>query len=329
MSQLVAVVADSAVMPFELSLATRVLGSVRDARGRPGYTVRHCSERAGPLATAAGFSITLEHDLSLLRRADLVVVAPSPQHTSLKKMAADTMPPIVRALKECRASRIASVCLGSFLLAAAGRLDGRTATTHWAAADLLARSFPAITVDPDALFVTSAEITTSAGAAAGIDMLLHVVREDHGSAIATDTARTCVVPAWRDGGQRQFIKQPVPQHPEDHLGDTMDWALERLDEPLTVDQLAAHARMSRRTFTRKFRAATGTTATTWIIRQRLELARNLLETTDRTIDDIAHTSGMGSASSLRNHLRRNLGVSPASYRTTFHTPDPPEPSTMS
>lgn len=316
MSQLVAVIAEENVLSFELSLAGRVLGSAHDSRGRPAYDVRHCSPGGRSVRTTSGFRIAFDDDLSLLQRADLIVLAPSPQHADLTANSPAT--DVIDAVATATAARIVSVCLGTFPLTATGRLDGETATTHWAAADLLATGFPAVKVDAGALFVPAGDVISSAGAVAGIDMFLHIVRQDLGSAVANTTARACVVPAWREGGQQQYIEGPIPEHPHDHLGATLDWALERLSDPMTVDQFAAHARMSRRSFTRKFRSTMGTSPTAWLTRQRLELAKQLLETTDRTIDDIAHACGLGSGSSLRKHLRAKVGVPPASYRESFH-----------
>lgn len=315
--QIVAVIADDHVLPFELSLASRVLSTARDQKGHGAYDVRICTVGGRAVSTTAGFTLAPAEGLSILGRADMVVIAPSMHHTGLRP---GTLPaPIRQALSEVpRAARLVSVCMGSFVLASAGLLDGLTATTHWAWAEQLSQAFPAVRVDANSLFVAQDRIVTSAGAAAGIDMFLHIVREDHGSAIANDVARRCIVPAWRDGGQQQYIPQPVPAHDTDHIGATLDWATTMLAAPLGIDDLARHATMSRRTFTRKFREATGTSPGNWLLRQRLEQAKRLLETTDKTVDDIAHTCGFGSSSALRKHLRACTGVSPAAYRKAFH-----------
>jgi transcriptional regulator GlxA family with amidase domain len=211
-----------------------------------------------------------------------------------------------------------TVCSGAFVLAHAGLLDDRRATTHWMYADRLAAAFPRVKVDPDVLYVDEGSVLTSAGTAAGIDLCLHVVRLDHGAAIANAVARRMVVPPHRDGGQAQFVEAAVVDDDgADPLAATLDWALEHLDEPLPVEVLARRALMSPRTFARRFRAATGTTPLQWLLRQRLLRAQQLLETTDLPVDVIAHHCGFGSAAVLRTHFRRALDTNPVSYRRAF------------
>jgi transcriptional regulator GlxA family with amidase domain len=203
------------------------------------------------------------------------------------------------------------------VLAAAGLLDGRPATTHWRHADRFRSLFPRVRLNPDVLFVDDGDVLTSAGVTAGIDLCLHVVRRDHGSETANRVARRCVVPAWRDGGQSQFIERPLPAVNEATTGPTRAWALERLDDPLDLRTLAGHARMSVRTFTRRFRDETGMSPNRWLTRQRVERARHLLEATDLPIDRVARDAGFGTATAMRQHLHAVVGVPPSAYRRTF------------
>ena len=210
------------------------------------------------------------------------------------------------------------MCSGAFVLAAAGLLDGRRATTHWMFADDLAERYPEVKVDPDVLYVDEGDVLTSAGTAAGIDLCLHVVRMDFGAEIANAVARRMVVPPHRDGGQAQFVDEPVPDGlGADLFGDTLTYMQEHLDEALPVDDLAARAAMSPRTFARRFRAATGTTPHKWLVRQRVLLAQRLLETTDLPVDRVAERCGFGSAAGLRDHFTRQVRTSPLAYRRTF------------
>jgi transcriptional regulator GlxA family with amidase domain len=213
-----------------------------------------------------------------------------------------------------------SICTGAAVLAAAGLLDGRPATTHWAWANRVHLLYPLVRLDPDVLFVDDGSVLTSAGVAAGVDLCLHVVRSDHGSEIANRAARRCVVPPWRDGGQAQFIERPVPTSADTGTAATRAWALDRLADPVGLGDLAGHARMSVRTFTRRFREETGVSPARWILRQRVERARLLLETTDLSVDVVARRSGLGSATSLRQHLQSAIGVAPSAYRRTFRRP---------
>ncbi|MFT4087643.1 MAG: helix-turn-helix domain-containing protein [Gordonia sp. (in: high G+C Gram-positive bacteria)] len=315
--QRVAVIADHRVMPFELSLAGRVLGTAVDSRGRELYDIRVCTADGRPAATTGGFDVTPRYGPEAVADADLVVVPPAPHHPELTRDGAPS--PLQEVLTTAREdARIATVCLGSYVPASLGWLDGRSATTHWVCVDHFAERFPDVDVDPQALYVDEGRLLTSAGATAGIDMLLHIVRSDHGSAVANDVARRCVVPSWRDGGQLQYIAHPVRELTESGLDATLAWALDRLAEPLGIDDLAGHARMSRRTFTRRFRAVTGTSPTAWLLDKRTDYAKLLLETTEQPIDDVAHAAGFGSASALRKHLRAHAGVSPSAYRKSFH-----------
>jgi transcriptional regulator GlxA family with amidase domain len=221
-----------------------------------------------------------------------------------------------------RGARLLTVCSGAYALAHAGLLDGLRATTHWMHADDLARQFPEVDVDPNVLYVDTGQIMTSAGTAAGIDLLLHVVRLDHGADVANAVARRMVVPPHRDGGQAQFVEAPVPEDEGiDPMAVTLDWALTHLDRPLTVELLARKALTSPRTFARRFRAVTGTTPLQWLLRQRILHAQRLLETTDLPVEIVAQRCGFGSASVLRTHFKRLLDTSPGAYRRMFRRED--------
>jgi transcriptional regulator GlxA family with amidase domain len=269
--------------------------------------------------TAAGFAITPEHGPEALDEADTVVLPPSAD--LIEALDADGLPePVAGALRRIRPGmRVVSICTASYLLAAHGLLDDRPATTHWHEAARFQQRFPRVRVDPGVLFVDDGDVLTSAGAAAGVDLCLHLVRRDHGAATANAVARRCVVPPWRDGGQAQYIERPVPEPTAASTTATRVWAIERLHQRVTLTQLAGHARMSVRTFSRRFRDEVGTTPGQWLTLQRLEHARRLLEASDLSIDQVADSTGFGTASSLRKHLRATLGVSPAAYRRTFRS----------
>ncbi|MFJ8732848.1 GlxA family transcriptional regulator [Streptomyces bauhiniae] len=305
----VVVLALDGVYPFELGIPSRVFGS---AGGR--YEVLTCSADGGPVATNSDFSVTVGHGPEVLATADTVVLAPF--DVSLVRRG---LPPKLEAALAAvpPGTRIVSICTGAFVLAAAGRLDGRRATTHWALADTFRAWFPAVDLDPDVLFVDDGDLLTSAGAASGVDVCLHVVRRDHGAAVANDVARACVVPPWRDGGQAQYIQHPVPEEPANGTSATRQWALERLHEPLSLAELAGHARMSLRTFARRFNEEVGTSPGRWLIQQRIARARHLLETTDLAVDDLAAQVGFATGTSLREHLHAAIGVTPLAYRRTF------------
>src|SRR5439155_24609056 len=248
-----------------------------------------------------------------LRRAHTIVV---PVSATSKEPAEELLVELRRA--HARGARLVSVCTGAFTLAAAGLLDGRRATTHWMHADELARRYPKVEVDPGVLYVDDGDILTSAGTAAGIDLCLHIVRLDFGAEIANYVARRMVVPPHRDGGQAQFVADPVPDlAPEDPFAPTLVWVMEHLHEPLVVDDLARRSAMSPRTFARRFRAVTGTTPHQWLLRQRVLLAQRLLETTDDPVERVAERCGFGSAAALRQQFQRVVRTSPLAYRRTF------------
>ncbi|MGO4419292.1 GlxA family transcriptional regulator [Streptomyces sp. MCAF7] len=313
----VGVLALDGVVPFELGIPARIFGAARDGAGNPLYTVTTCSLDGGPVRAEADYGLTVTHDASLLAGVDTVVIPPSHALGPIREEG--RLPGALGdALAAIRpGTRIVGICTAAYVLAAAGLLDHRPATTHWREAGQLQRMFTTTRVDPDVLFVDDGDILTSAGVAAGIDLCLHIVRRDHGSRIANEVARSCVVPPWRDGGQAQYIQRPVPDPRAADTAATQAWALEHLAEPLTLADLAAHANMSVRTFTRRFRDEVGTTPGQWLTRQRVDLARHLLETTDWPVDLVAHRAGLGTGVSLRQRLHAAIGVTPQAYRRTF------------
>ncbi|MFB7631081.1 GlxA family transcriptional regulator [Streptomyces sp. NPDC056149] len=322
----VGVLALDGVLPFELAITSRIFGAARGAAGEGLYSVTTCSLDGGPVRTDADYELTVSHDASLLSAVDTVVIAPTHRLGPVREDG--RLPDALQAaLTSVRfGTRIVAICTSTYVLAAAGLLDGRPATTHWREAERLQRMFPRVRVDPDVLFVDDGDVLTSAGAAAGIDLCLHLVRRDHGSEVANDVARSCVVPPWREGGQAQYIRRPVPAPTTSGTAPTRAWVLERLAEPVSLADMAAHARVSVRTFTRHFRDEVGTSPGQWLIQQRVERARQLLETTDWPIDRIADSAGFGTGTSLRQHLQAALGVSPQAYRRTFHTAPAGDPA---
>ncbi|WP_320669755.1 GlxA family transcriptional regulator [Patulibacter defluvii] len=266
----------------------------------------------GPL----GLTLASAHGLEALDDADTIVVPGYGRAARVPPPAA-----VLDALRRAaaRGARVMSVCTGAFALAHAGLLDGRRATTHWHDSERLATQFPKVTVDPDVLYVDAGAVLTSAGVAAGLDLCLHVVRRDLGAEVAATMARRTVVAPHRDGGQAQFIHQPVPDPVPGgvDLERTRAWAQRHLDRPLDVATLARHAQVSERTFARRFRAETGTTPARWIAQRRVALARELLERDDRPIEAIALACGFGDAAVLRAHFARIVGTTPTAYRRTF------------
>ncbi|MGH3239361.1 MAG: GlxA family transcriptional regulator, partial [Spirillospora sp.] len=253
--------------------------------------------------------------LDALADADTVVIP------ACANVLDDQPPDLVEAVRAAHenGARIVSLCTGAFVLAAAGLLDGRPATTHWMHADQLADRYPKVRVDASVLYIDDGDILTSAGTAAGLDLCLHVVRADHGAAVASALAKRLVMPAHRPGGQAQYIdaNAAAPVHNADELGPLLDWARRRLHEPLTVTTLARHANVTTRTLIRRFHAATGTTPMAWLRGIRIDHARELLETTSLPVDQIAERSGLGSPANLRHHFTRVVGVPPTTYRRTF------------
>jgi len=310
----VAAVVLNGVHPFELGVACEVFGLDRPELSVPWYRFRVCAAEPTPLRTGAGFMLDTPHTLDDLDDVDTLVF------THWRSPDEPVPAPLIEAVQKAhaRGARLLSICSGVFVLAAAGLLDGRPATTHWRYTDDLARLYPTIEVRPDVLYVDDGQVMTSAGTAAGIDLCLHVVRLDYGAEIANAVARRMVVAAHRDGGQAQFVERPVlADAGDDALGRATSWALEHLDEPISIEQLAARANMSPRTFARRFRATHGTTPYRWLLLQRLLLARRLLETTDRPVERIAEHAGFGTAAALRVHFRRSVTTSPLAYRRLF------------
>lgn len=313
----VAVLALDGVIAFELGIPDRVFSAATLDDLTPKYDVRVCSLDGRPVRTSSGFTINVEHGPELLREADTVVVATLQADGPLCDVR-EIPDGLAEAFAGIRPeARIVSFCSAAFVLAELGLLDGKPATTHWMLTDQLRTRFPKVEVDPDVLFVDAGRILTSAGAGSAIDLCLHLVRLDHGSRVATAVARRCVFPPWREGGQAQFIERPVPESSGIGTAEVREWALRQLDRPLSIDELARRARMSRRSFTRRFREETGQSPTQWLTRQRVEHARRLLESSELTVDQIARRTGLGTGVSLRQHLRAVLGVSPSAYRRTF------------
>ncbi|WP_285546718.1 helix-turn-helix domain-containing protein [Streptomyces lavendulae] len=317
----VALAVTDGMLHYELSVALEVFGADLTHIVDPWYDFSVCG--SGPVRVDR-FLLEPDHGLEQLAHADTVIV-PGWADT-------DREPPadLVRAVRAAHeaGARVASLCTGAFILGAAGLLDGRRATTHWAHTRELARRHPAATVDPDVLYVDNGDVLTSAGKAAAMDLCLHLVRLDHGAANANKIARRLVIPPHRDGGQAQFIATPLPEPGNHPLGELFPWALERLDQPLTVEDLARRARMSSRHLARHFKHLTGTTPLQWLHAQRIRHAQELLETTDATVDTIATATGMGTATTLRRHFHRSVGVPPDTYRRTFRPQEPPFPSTQ-
>ncbi|MBT2539858.1 helix-turn-helix domain-containing protein [Streptomyces sp. ISL-44] len=313
----IAVLALEGVPPFELGIPSRVFGNALDEAGNPLYELTVCTADGQPVTSDAGFTVGVAAGPEALAAADTVIITPTHAMDELAH-GAPLPQALVDALAAIRpATRLVSLCTGSYVLAAAGLLDGRAATTHWLHAPEFQRGFPRVRLDEEVLFVDDGDILTSAGVAAGVDLCLYMIRQDHGTAVANRAARLCVVPPWRDGGQAQYIDRPVPEPTVATTTATRAWALERLGEPIALAELAAHARMSLRTFTRRFRDEVGMTPVQWLTTQRLEIARHLLESSDLPVDLVAHRAGFGSANSLRQHMRSALGISPIAYRRTF------------
>lgn len=320
----VVVLALDGVVAFELGLPHRFFAAsaldsgwpTAQTGAPPPYDVMHCTLDDGPVMTSAGYAVLPTHPHTVLAGADTIVL-PGLTNTPVVEdgVLSDEL---VELLGSARPGvRWVSICTGAFVLAALGLLDGLEATTHWVHADVFSRLFPDVLLDPDVLYVDNGDILTSAGNAAGIDLLLHVLRRDLGSEVANRVARGAVVAPWRSGGQAQFIQRPVPDLGTDGIAPTRVWVHDRLGEAIGLSDMAAHAGMSIRTFTRRFRDETGETAGTWLTRVRVERARHLLESTDLPVDRVAADSGFGTTASLRQHLAAAVGLSPLAYRRTY------------
>ncbi|MEV0357919.1 helix-turn-helix domain-containing protein [Nocardia sp. NPDC050697] len=308
----VAILAFDSISPFHLAVPTLVFGRV-GVDGPTPYAVRVCAEHPGRLTTPAGFALHVDHDLATLTTADTIVIPSWPQH-------ATPSPALLTALRtaHARGARLVGLCLGAWAIAATGLADGRELTTHWAAAEELATAFPAVRVRADTLWSDLGDIVTSAGVAAALDCCLHLVRADHGTRAAAELASALVTAPHRSGSQAQYIPVPVPGPADDDpVERAMVWARANLADPIELDGWAAVAHMSRRTFTRRFRDRTGASPQQWLLHQRVDAARLLLESTDETVERIAGRAGFGSAVSLRHHFQRRLGTSPAGHRAQF------------
>ena len=313
-TETIAVVAFDGISPFHLSVPCMVFGEDRTESGAPRFRLRVCAPEPGPLKTNAGFTLGVPHGLEAIRRAQIVVVP------SWRDDGSAAPPALIRALQAAhrRGATVVGLCLGAFVLAEAGLLDGRPATTHWKLAPAFAKQYPQVRLQPEVLYVDDGSVLTSAGTAAGIDCCLHLLRVRYGAETANRAARRMVVAPHRQGGQAQYIEQPVPATAErDRLAPLLEWLGKHLDTSHELDDLARRALMSRRNFTRRFRESTGTTVGQWVQNQRLALAQRLLETTNHPVERVATGAGFGSAVSLRKHFTTAFKVSPTAYRRQF------------
>jgi len=310
---LVAALLYDGLCTFEFGIVAEIFGLERPECGENWYRFASCATEAGPLRAAGGLTIQASHGADQLEQADLIVV---PGWKGIDVPVPDHIVNILQAAHR-RGTRIASICSGAFVLAAAGLLDGRRATTHWRYAGALLHRYPAIAVDPNVLYVQDGTIFTSAGSAAGMDLLLHIVREDFGAGIANTVARRLVMPAQRDGGQVQFIEAPIPKVRPHRLSTLLDDIRSRLGEQWPIERMAATCLMSRRTFVRRFREATGLSPGEWLLATRLESAKLLLSESEASVSDIVEVTGFMSVDTLRHHFRVRLGISPGEFRRRF------------
>jgi AraC family transcriptional activator FtrA len=314
--RVVAALIGDGVLTFDFACACEVFGYDRSDIVEPWYEFRVVSQDPSPIRTSTGFLMTADLDLEALADADTIIIP---------GWADDLRPPRPETIEALRAAyargaRLMSICIGAFVLAATGLLDGRRATTHWRWAERLQRAYPRVQVDPSVLYIDDGQILTSAGTAAGIDLGLHLVRLDYGADVANEVARRIVMPPHRDGGQAQYIQAPMPVVPDDDpIRETLAWIVAHLDEPMDVDSLASRSAMSPRSFIRHFKATTGTTPLDWILGQRIQLAQRLLETTDLPLELVATESGFGSAVTMRHHFGQRVRTSPQAYRRTFRS----------
>ncbi|MBA9002208.1 helix-turn-helix domain-containing protein [Thermomonospora cellulosilytica] len=308
----VSVLAFDGMSPFELGSVAEIFGLPRPELDVPWYELRVCAQEPGrPLRSLGGLSLTAEYGLDAFAAADTVMVVAVPD------VRGDLPPAVLDALRAAhrRGARVVSICSGAFALAAAGLLDGRTATTHWRYADLLRRRYPRVEVDPDVLYVDDGDIATSAGSAAGLDLCLHLVRKDHGAKVAATVARRLVIPPHRDGGQAQFIEAAIAEPPDDDaIARSMSWALEHLAEPIAVADLARQAHMAPRTFIRHFRRHTGTSPLRWVIVQRIMASLPLLESGVLPVEHVGAAVGFPSPATFRHHFTRIMKTTPSAYR---------------
>lgn len=306
----IAVYVRDGLLAMELGIVHRLFGQARSDSGDPLYEVITCTDVPGPIRTDSDVRILVERGLDAVAEADTVIVPASDAD-----YASDG--DVSTLFDGLSTQRLASICTGSFVLAAAGLLDGKRATTHWKSAARFADLYPQVLLDPNVLYTEDGNVLTAAGEASGIDLCLHMIRQDFGAAVANRVARGTVVPPHRNGGQAQYIDTPVPRTHSTSTADAQEWALRNLRSTLSVEDLARHQAMSVRTFSRRFVAEVGVSPARWIVAQRVQRAREFLENTDLTIERIAHDTGFGTATSLRNQLAAELGVSPSAYRATF------------
>ncbi|ACZ89816.1 helix-turn-helix domain-containing protein [Streptosporangium roseum] len=313
----VSVLAFDGMSPFELGCVVEIFGIPRPELDVPWYELRVCAETPADLRIVGGFTMRAEHGLGVVAEADTVIVPGVPD------VSGTVSPELVATLRaaHARGARMVSICSGAFALAQAGLLDGREATTHWKYAELLRHRFPRVRVNPDVLYVDGDDVLTSAGSAAGLDLLIHLVRKDHGPGVANSVARRLVIPPHREGGQAQFIQAAVtPVEDDDAVATAMAWALDHLAEPITVAGLAKVAHMSQRTFIRHFARQTGTSPLRWVIAQRVAASLTVLESTAAPIEEIALSVGFDSPVTFRHHFTRAMRTSPSAYRRAFRVP---------
>ncbi|OJF10354.1 transcriptional regulator FtrA [Couchioplanes caeruleus] len=322
----VSVLAYEGMSAFEIGIVTEVFGLPRPEFDVPWYELTICAEEPGAVPVIGGASLHTPHGLEAFATADTVIVP------GVSDVSVDPSPALVAALRQAhhRGARIMSICSGAFALAGAGLLEGRRATTHWRYAERFRRRYPDVALDPDVLYIDDETVFTSAGSAAGLDLCLHVVRRDHGAAIANAVARRLVIPPHRDGGQAQFIEAPMTADPaDDRIAASMAWALAHLADAITVDTLADRAYMSARTYLRHFARATGTTPIRWLINQRIQASLALLETTTTPIEKIARSVGFDSAVTYRHHFGHTMRTAPSAYRRAFRTGEPADRQPLS
>ena len=313
-NRLVAVLLQEKVCTFELGIAAEIFGLPRPEMGPDWYRFITVAEEQRPLRTTAdGLRVSPEAGLEVLARAGTIVIP------GWRTDGAPPTPAVKAALTDAyrRGTRLVSICSGAFLLAACGFLTGRAATTHWLYADRLQSLYPDVEVNPDVLYVDGEQVLTSAGSAAGVDLMLHIVRKDFGARAANEIARRMVMAPHREGGQAQFIERPVPRHDNDRLAPLLEAIRRHPAERWTITRMARRVAMSQRTFIRRFQESTGMAPGEWVIAARLEVARFLLESTGAGLDEVSRSSGFGSPPALRHHFRRNVGLTPTAYRASF------------
>lgn len=309
----VAVIAVDGISPFHLSVPSLVWGAEQPTGEMVPWPIELAALQPGPLRTSAGYAVTVEHGLEAVERADIVVM---PWWHDPREPAPERLLSALRGAHE-RGALIVGLCLGTFVVAEAGLLDGRAATTHWQFADVFRRRFPDVDLRPETLYVDAGPVITGAGATAGVDTCLYVLAQRAGQSTATRVARRIVAAPHRAGGQAQYIEAPVPEPADDAVARAMTWAIGSLGAPLGIDDLAGHACMSRSAFTRAFRARTGSSVHPWLVAQRVARARDLLETTELGVEQVARQVGFGTAARLRTHFAAALGVTPTRYRSDF------------